>query len=366
MTDKLSEIIVVNITRASATVSQAGFGTALLLGDKANTYSEGFPPGWTTRIVSVTSSGELVSAHGFDATKAIVKAATAYFSQALKPTALYVGYYNTGAGETATTGLALVRAAAGGDDWYALACTDRTNGSTGDQWELAQLMQTENRIFVTASADSNILDPADTTSVAYLAKNATHQNTAVIYHSEAASTTDVKGWADMAWLGHVLPMQAGEETWAYKTLTGINPDNQLTTAQHTTITDSLHYASYYNTIALANGTRFGRVASGHWLDSIRLAHWVVARIQEAIYTKFATLPKLPFTDDGISVAKDCVRLVLNQKIPLAIDHIDYVTAPKAADVSQANKLARTLPDLNFGYTEAGAIHKAVVNGLVSI
>ena len=368
MTDKLSEIIQVNITRSSATVSQTGFGTALLIGDLANTYNEGFPALWATRVISVSSAAELVGTHGFDVTKAIYKAALAYFSQSLKPTALYVGYYNSGGApaETPTTGLAAIRAAAGGDDWYALACTDRTAGAGGDQWELAQLMQAENRIFVTASADANILDPADATSIAYLAKNATHQNTAVIYHSEAASTTDVKGWADMAWLGRMLPEQAGEATWAYKTLVGINPDNALTPAQHTTITGLLHYASYYDTIAGVNGTRFGRVAAGYWLDSIRLAHWSAARIQEQIYTKFATLPKLPFTDQGIGVAKDCVRYVLNQKIPLAIAQIDYVTAPKAADVSQANKLARTLPDLNFGYTESGAIHQAVVNGVVSI
>ena len=371
MTDKLSEIIVVNITRSTVTVSQAGFGTALLLGDLANTYDEGFPALWATRVISVTSADELDTTYGFDTTKAIYKAATAYFSQAVKPTALYVGYYDSGAGETATTGLAAVRAEANGDDWYALACTDRTDGAAGDAWELAQLMQTENRIFATASDDVNIYNAADATSISYLATDASHQNTVVIYHSEAASTTDVKGWADMAWLGRMLPTEPGEVTWAYKTLVGINPDNALTSAQRKEITNGdgasgNHYASYYDTVAGVDGTRFGNVASGLFIDSVRLAHWAAARIQEALYAKLASLPKVPFTDEGISICKDQVRYVLSRKVPEAIAQIDYITAPKAADVSDANKAARTLPDLNFGYTESGAIHKAVVNGVVSI
>ena len=371
MADKLSEIIVVTITRSTVTVSQAGFGTALLLGDVQNTYNEGFPALWATRVISVTDAATLDTTHGFDTTKAIYKAALEYFSQEVKPTLLYVGYYDSGAAETATTGLAAVRAEAIGDDWYALACTDRTDGNAGDAWELAQLMQAENRIFVTASDDVNTYDPADATSIAYLAANANHQNTAVIYHSEAASTTDVKGWADMAWLGRMLPTEPGEVTWAYKTLVGINPDNALTPAQRGEIvaadgSSGNHYASYYDTINNVDGTRFGNVCSGLWLDSIRLAHWAVSRIQEALYQKLVSLPKLPFTDEGISVAKTAVRTVLDRKVPDAIAQIDYITAPKAADVSVANKASRTLPDLNFGYTESGAIHKGVVNGVVSI
>jgi hypothetical protein len=372
MVDKISSIIQVNISRSSTTVSQAGFGTALLIGDLANTYDEGFPALWATRVISVSSAGELDTTHGFDTTKAIYHAALAYFSQEVKPTALYVGYYDSGTGESATIGLAAIRASASGDDWYALNCTDRTSGAAGDQWELAQLMQAENRIFLSASADVNTYDTADATSTAYLAKNASHQNTAILYHSGAAATTTTAGWADMAWLGRMLPTEPGEVTWAYKTLVGISPDNALTTAQRNAITPHIgysgvtHYASYYDTIKSKSGTRFGHVASGLYLDSIRLAHWTVARCQEALYAKLAALPKLPFTDEGISVAKSEVRRVLERKVPEAIAQIDYVTAPKAADVSSANKLLRTLPDLDFGYTESGAIHMAVVNGVVSV
>ena len=367
MVDKLTQIINITVHRTSSTVSQAGFGKALLIGDLQDTYNEGYPGAWATRVIEIASLDEIGPAgHNFSTAGSIYKATQAYFSQTVKPTGLYIGYYDSGAAETPTTGLAAIRGTSGGDDWYALACTDRTSGAAGDAWELAQLMQTENRIFVTASADATMLAAGDVTSTSALAAAAGHQNTAVMYHSAAAATTTVAGWADMAWLGRCLPEEPGEITWGYMTLTGIAADDALNTSQRSYILDSDHYSSYYDTIAGVAGTRFGNVSAGYWLDSIRLAHWCAARIQEAIYAKFAALGKVPFTDSGISMIKGEVRKVLERKEPDAIAEIEYITAPKAADVSDADKGTRTLRDLAWAYTEAGAIHTVIATMTVSV
>ena len=50
---------------------------------------------------------------------------------------------------------------------------------------------------------------------------------------------------------------------------------------------------------------------------------------------------------------------------LAADPAFTVTAPAVADVSAGDKTARTLPDVDFDATLAGAIHKVEISGTVS-
>jgi len=58
-------------------------------------------------------------------------------------------------------------------------------------------------------------------------------------------------------------------------------------------------------------------------------------------------------------------LCVNQGI-LAADPAPTVSVPRAADVSMIDKAARLLPDVKFEATLAGAIHKVIVNGTVSV
>jgi hypothetical protein len=78
--------------------------------------------------------------------------------------------------------------------------------------------------------------------------------------------------------------------------------------------------------------------------------------------------KVPFTDAGVATVVAGVKASLAravQKGVLAADPAPTVTWPAVADISAANKTARTLPDIVFGGTFAGAIHKANLTGVVS-
>jgi hypothetical protein len=51
---------------------------------------------------------------------------------------------------------------------------------------------------------------------------------------------------------------------------------------------------------------------------------------------------------------------------LSSDPAPVVTVPKVADISAGNKTTRTLPDMKFTGTLAGAIHKVIITGVVSV
>jgi len=367
MVDKLSEIINVTIDRQTTVVSQKGFGTALLIGDLADV-TAGYPPGWATRIKEYADPAELAT-DGFVLNEAIYNAALAYFSQDLKPEKLKVCYYNStpapGPAESPTSGLAAARMI--DDDWYALACVDRTDAAAGDAWELAQLMQAESRLFFAASDDVNSYNLADNTSLAYLTNHADHDRSVVIFSEDAAVTNAPSGWADMAWLGRMLPTEPGDATWAFKGLTGIDASDTLTSAQRSAIKlKTLHAANFYHSVAGVGMTTDGTVASGEYIDVMILCDWLVARIAEALFRRLVTLPKIPFHDGGIGLVKGEIRRVIEQKMPDGIATINFVTAPKAKDVDPTDKGNRLLKDVKFSVTIAGAIHSITINGLVQL
>ena len=118
--------------------------------------------------------------------------------------------------EAADVALAAIKLA--DDDWYAITFVDRTQA----QVELvAAWTESNTKLFITASADANIIDTtdgADTTTIAAVVKAASYVRTAVFYDALAATN-----YPDAAWLGRCLPLDAGSINWMYKTLAGITP-----------------------------------------------------------------------------------------------------------------------------------------------
>lgn len=249
-------------------------------------------------------------------------------------------------------------------DWYALSCT---TGSTAEQKAIAAWAESNKKLFIAASQDTRTItlststDAALTTSgtAAQQLKTAAYRYSAVLYHPNNGA------FADAAWLGRVLPLTPGSETWAFKTLAGIAA--VALTPTHVTNAEAKN-CNYYKTIHGANVTQKGKVASGEWIDVVRFVDSFVVGCQERVFALKANNDKVPFTDAGISLIAAEVRAQIKDGLDaggIAPDPEPTVTVPKASEVSSGNRTARILTPVGFTYTLAQAVQKTVVQGTVS-
>ncbi|MCK5610319.1 DUF3383 family protein, partial [Candidatus Pacearchaeota archaeon] len=115
-------------------------------------------------------------------------------------------------------------------------------------------------------------------------------------------------------------------------------------------------------------TQEGVVASGEFIDIIRGVDWIQARISEAVFTLLVNADKVPYTDPGVEMIKTEIQAILEQAVDnnVLVENTITITAPKVADVSSVDKANRFLPDIKFGATLAGAIHKVKIDGKLSV
>jgi hypothetical protein len=217
--------------------------------------------------------------------------------------------------------------------------------------------QDSDTVQLSQSTDNNTGSP---TTFAESVHNSADFRTAVIYHPETSA------FADAAWAGACLPLDPGSETWAYKTLAGVDAVT-LTATQRTNALAKK--ANTYTTIAGLNSTEKGTVAGNEFIDVIRFRDWLQANMQADVYSVIKGAKKIPFTNAGIAAIEAAIRARLQLGIEaggLSSDPAPAVSVPDAADVSDADKSARTLTGVKFDATLAGAIQAVTVTGEVSI
>lgn len=187
-----------------------------------------------------------------------------------------------------------------------------------------------------------------------------YERTVVSYHADSTQ------YLTAAWVGDQLPYDPGVNTWAFKNLTGISGD-LLTTSQESYIRGK--NINVYTPTAAVNITYAGTCAkASRYIDDQRFLDWVDTTIKLDLANLLFQAGKVPFTDTGIQMVKNTVKAALEKGVtkggwtPGSIS----VTAPKAADVSPANKASRTLPDVNWSAQLAGAVHMILVNGTVAV
>ncbi len=247
------------------------------------------------------------------------------------------------------------------DDWYGLILTSRV---LSDVSAAAAYIETVTKIFISASADADIVDTtdaADSTTIAAVIKAAAYARSGVFYHSLAATQ-----YPDAALLGVILPLDPGSYTGAFKTLSGITVDS-LTETQKTN--GLAKNANIYVLVGGENITRDGTVAEGEFIDTIVFVDWLEARMTEGVFSLLVNQPKVPYTDGGIASIEAEITQVLQLGIArggIAISPAYSVSVPKAADVSTANKAARLVEDITFDATLTGAIHAVTIAGTVQV
>jgi len=246
--------------------------------------------------------------------------------------------------------------------WYALAITSAVEV---DILSAASKIEPLKRIFLARTSDIDNLDSANTGSILYQLKQLGYDRTFTIYNSDVANY-----FADASWLGRQLPTLPGSSNWAFKFLKGIIADDLLSSQSSAIFANN---GNTYETFAGKSITRYGKVASGEWIDVIRGADWLQAKLQENLYSTLINAEKIPYTDAGGDIIENKMREVFDEGVANGFIAADAdgigqytITVPDVADISSADNLARLFSGVSFTATLAGAVNKIAISGNLSV
>ncbi len=173
---------------------------------------------------------------------------------------------------------------------------------------------------------------------------------------------------DAGVLGRMIPTAPGSNNWAGKTIVGITPDTpsdgELTNAKITKI-QSLN-GNFYTKLGNKSVTFNGKMASGEWIDTIYGLDWLEHTMQQDVADVWTTLPKIPYTNDGIAI----IQTAMMKSLELAIERnviLTYkITTPDARKVAFSDKATRVLNGVKFEAILVGAINQIKITGYVTL
>lgn len=240
-----------------------------------------------------------------------------------------------------------------GKSWWALVLTSRTDA---DILQAAAWVTSYKRFLLACTNDAGVV--ASSTSDIAAQLEALSYDRALLQYSE-----DADAYPEAAWLGRILPLDAGSAAWAHKSLTGIVADD-LTDTQIVNIESK--NANHYTETAGIGDTFPGKVASGEWADVIHGLDWLESGMQEDVFTLLATVPKVPFMDAGIDLIANVVAKRLDMAVRNHIITDDWViNRPAASSFTSEERSTRELTRLTFTANLQGAIIKTTINGTVA-
>lgn len=242
--------------------------------------------------------------------------------------------------------------------FYCVVVADNHNESAISA--MCGIVETQERIFVTDTFDSECVDPGDSDDIFSTAKGQLYS------HSYIQHSKNIAEFAALALASTRLAAPPGSDTWAFKALRGITPSEYNATEQGALEAKN---GNFYTTVAGLPNTFWGKTPSGEYMDVTRGLHALVASIQGNVYTLLSNSPKVPFTNVGIALVKGEVRSALKKHSQEPYNFLDpgtlVVTAPDVSAVTPEDKAARNLEGITFGGTIQGAIHTTGVTGNLS-
>lgn len=430
MANEISDIVNVSITRETATVSEQGFGIAMILGVHKK---------WNDRIKYYASLDEMVT-DGFSSTEQEYLAASKIFAQSPHPTQIAVGRRSVDTvGVTVSTvdDEALYTITIDGTDCEYQAQENDTGSDIAVG--LRDAINGES-LGVTASANSSVVTiVADVANVAYTltvgtgltigtltasdsigddltAVNVANDNwyALVITTRTQQTVEDAAAWIEASSkifgtasadanilssgstsdIAYVLNDAGYTRTFVvyHADAATVYPEaawigallpkdpgsenwafkslNGISASNLTTNQRANAYAKKANSYETRNGlnvTRQGTMASGEYIDVIIGIDWLVAELAGEIFLQLANSPKIPFTDAGIAAVESKIKFVLQKSVSRQVLTTPYVVVvPKAADVSAQDKAARSLTGVTFTAPLAGAINSVSIQGTVTV
>lgn len=349
----------VNIDRETKPISQASFGTILIVGPN---------PSFSDRVEYFTDLADVADALAGGENALEYLAAKAIFSQSPVVEKVAIGKKIVG---DASYSAALDAIKDSDNSWYGLIAGTRTQA---EQVSAAGWALSNEKFCSVAAATANIIDTTnanDTTTLAAVLKAASNFRTSCFYSAVAATE-----FVDAGYLGKILPYTPGTYSGAYKTISGVTVDS-LTPTQSKNAHDK--FCNTYEEMGEQNKTFFGYVSDGDYSDTIIFIDWLRSRIAENIYALLANAKKIPFDDNGIGMIESAVRQILeigqsNGAItktafdPITKEQVGgfKIIVPRASSVLTADKAARFLQGIKFVCWYSGAIHTVRIDGTVTL
>ena len=354
----LDDIVNVTITRNTTVPSVQSFSDILIAGEfLASSITPAF--GANERVRSYASLPDMATA-GFSTTGAVYLGAQAVLSQNPKVSKIYVGRKLTGADGTETWTEALSAIKVDNNDWYGLIVGTRT---LAEQQLVATWVEANDKLCGLSSNDSNIISGSGDIAE-YLDTNSLSRTFCFYHPNSDLSATDE--FPEGAMLGKIFPKDPGSSSWKFKTLAGVSVYTLTSTERGVALGKN---CNIYTEVAGVAITEEGVCGDGTYIDLTRGTDALKADIQAEIYTLLIQLDKVPFTDGGIKSIESILKSVLARYVTsgfLAGSPAPTTSAPLASAVSTIDRGNRTLPDITFEATLAGAIHKVIISGVLSL
>ena len=350
MANNIDSIVKVEISLESPAVSSESFSTLLLVGSLPAKHAslEKQPA-----LVGVYSGIKEVENAGWEETDEMYKAALVAFRQNPKPEKIMIAPRQVVSGEEESFLTTLNRAyeTAG---WYGFSCVGITDEEIND---VAVWTEATEKIFSFTTTS----EECPVTERGLLRTHGWFTN----------QTGEYDKFLDIAVTATSFGHQPGSEVWALTSLGIVNPS---TIGSNLAANLDNANMNYYVTIAGNNVTQNGKVLGNEWIDVIRFRDWIKNDLQLRVFNAFRKNPKLPYTDNGISVIDGCMKASLKsgQSIGgIAEDEYDadnnlipgYTTwVPLAANLTAAQKKSRDLSGCRWTARLSGAIQVVSIEG----
>lgn len=340
---KLKDYADIQISFEAQTVSRAGFGTLMFLTEDS-TKSAG-------TVSPVFSSLEELVDDGYATSSEPYKFAQAAFSQGEGFSRLKISHKDSNDSWVD----ALSDTVSTDSDFYALGIESR---DVSDIESISTAIQAQKRLFIGVSEQSEILDGQDSTDVASILLGLNNSRTGLFYLSTASSA-----YPEAAWFAKMLPQDPGTVNWAWKTLSGITPDD-FTSGQRAAL--RAKRCNYYETVA-GNSITYEGVTSqpGFYLDIIRGIDWLEQRMQEDFVALQGSQQRIPYVGGGEIIESEVVRRRLNIAVDRGVLNEDYeVFVPSWRDQDPTDRANRFFAGITFTATYVGAVNSIEVRGVV--
>lgn len=246
-------------------------------------------------------------------------------------------------------------------DWYALL-TDVQ--SKGEIQKVRAYAETKRKMYFATTSDAETYETAYsvgvTTDVGSAGKAGSYANTFLVF-SDVWGDQAVSGWASMG-----LVNEPGEINWAHNTIRALLASDKLTDIQkENLITKAINH---YTTFGGAASTFNGITASGEFVDTINLVHFLYARIPEDVVAKLRAVKKVPYTQSGLDsiAAVVATRLVYKVGSGLSNEIVPFCNAPLISTIQTSDRQARRAPGFKFGAVLEGAINTVEISGVLSV